>query len=39
MSLSTFLLGKHRTKGGNSVDRDLDTLFRSSVRFLSTIAL
>jgi nucleolar protein 12 len=32
MSLSTFLLGKHQTKGGKNIDGDLDSLFRSSVR-------
>ncbi|KAF8272818.1 hypothetical protein EI94DRAFT_1776724 [Lactarius quietus] len=31
MSLSTFLLGKHQTKGGKIIDGDLDSLFRSSV--------
>ena len=39
MSLSTFLLKKHRTKRGSVIDGDLDTLFRSSVRLLQTLVL
>ncbi|KAH9065193.1 hypothetical protein EDB87DRAFT_1679701 [Lactarius vividus] len=36
MSLSTFLLGKHQSKGVGSIDGDLDSLFRSSVSALPT---
>ncbi|KAI9443445.1 hypothetical protein H4582DRAFT_1924766 [Lactarius indigo] len=36
MSLSTFLLGKHQSKGAGSIDGDLDSLFRSSVSALPT---
>ncbi|KAH9168712.1 hypothetical protein EDB89DRAFT_2202330 [Lactarius sanguifluus] len=39
MSLSTFLLEKHQSKGVGSIDGDLDSLFRSSVRLLQTLAL
>ena len=39
MSLSTFLLKKHRTERGSVIDGDLDTLFRSSVRLLQTLVL
>ncbi|KAH9080270.1 hypothetical protein EDB83DRAFT_2670587 [Lactarius deliciosus] len=36
MSLSTFLLGKHQSKGVGGIDGDLDSLFRSSVSALPT---
>ncbi len=34
MSLSSFLLGKHHSKGIQDIDGDLDALLRSSVRLL-----